>query len=369
MSEHAKDRDLNDLSDEELHKLVSVANSDVKERELDSDAPCAVVRCLADVHPQGVSWLWPLRFPLGKLSLVSGDPGLGKSFLTMCIVAHVTTGRQWPDGSECLMGSALILNAEDDAADTIRPRLDAMDADVARVCVLDAIREKEKSRGFALANDLPQLERVLHDRPGMRLLVIDPISAYLGGRVDSHKNSDVRGLLAPLSELAARSGVAVIAVTHLSKSSNGGKSVYRSMGSLAFTAAARSVWSVSRAKDDGERRLLLPIKQNLSYAVNGLAYRIVNGALEWEPGAVEMTADDALAEEMLSHSESKSEMAVGWLQRLLADGPVAVTAIKQNAKAAGLSWRTVERAKEVVRVEAVRQGFGGNGEWVWNLKK
>jgi putative DNA primase/helicase len=194
-------------------------------------------------------------------------------------------------------------------------------------------------------------------------VVIDPISAYLGA-VDSHKNSDVRGLLAPLSELAQRRHVAIIGVTHLNKS--GGKAIYRTMGSLAFVAAARAVWGVVRDEERPTRRLLLPVKNNLGPEVKGLAYEIqtVNGApsLLWETEPVEVSMDDALYQD---DDQSELDDAAEWLQDVLSAGRVPTTELQKLAKQAGHSWRTVQRAKGKTGVESQRDGFGREGKFYW----
>jgi RecA-family ATPase len=160
------------------------------------------------------------------------------------MAARVSTGAPWPDTPLELqpVGGVVLLSAEDDPADTIRPRLDAHGADVTRIVLLQSIdRPDGTNRAVDLAVDGPALEAAIDTVPNCRLVVVDPISAYLGG-VDSHSNSDVRGMLAQLAELAARRRVAVVAVTHLRKGD--GPAMYRAMGSLAFVAAARAAWAI-----------------------------------------------------------------------------------------------------------------------------
>ncbi|KKL07141.1 hypothetical protein LCGC14_2588990, partial [marine sediment metagenome] len=177
---------------------------------------------LSDVKPEPLTWLWPGRMPLGKVTVISGDPGLGKSVITLDIAARVSKGTAWPDLPDTTnpSGSVILLSAEDDVADTIRPRLDAAEADVSRIAVLEAVRYPNPESGawekkmFSLRRDLSALEKAIKKLGDVRLIVIDPITAYLDG-TDSHKNADVRGLLAPLSELAAKHKVAVLAVSHL----------------------------------------------------------------------------------------------------------------------------------------------------------
>jgi RecA-family ATPase len=221
----------------------------------DPTKPYAILKRLNEITREQLQWLWPGRIPLGKLTLLAGDPGLGKSFVTLDLTARVSRGDCWPDMPlfKQTPGNVILLNCEDDAADTIAPRLDKAGVDDTRVVLLEGVKHFDKRRQFSLESDLPRLEETLVQFPGTRLVVIDPVAAYCG-KVDSHKNSDVRGMLAPLAEMASRHQVAILTVTHLAKS-GGSKAVYRAMGSLAFAAAARAVWAVTKDANDPQRRL------------------------------------------------------------------------------------------------------------------
>jgi putative DNA primase/helicase len=340
------------------------------------DGEPLIVR-LSEVRPESVSWLWPGRVALGKLTLLAGDPGLGKSFVTLDMAARVSTGVGWPDrrGERFAPGGVVLLTAEDGIADTIRPRLDAAGADVARIVALEAIRSvgenrRESARTFDLSQDLPALESAIRSVEGCRLVVIDPVTAYLGG-VDSHKNAEVRGLLAPLGAIAERHRVAVVAVTHLNKAA-GGPAIYRAMGSLAFAAAARAAWAVSKDKDDPRRRLLLPIKNNIAPDTGGLAYRIeprgVDGcpAVTWEREPVKLSADDALAGDRDDGGgRTERDDAADWLADLLAHGPRASRDVEREARDAGFSIATVRRAKAAMGVVSRKPAF--DGPWEWTL--
>ncbi len=327
---------------------------------------------LIDMHrvkPEKISWLWDQRIALGKVSLIAGDPGLGKSMVSLAMAAHVSTGKSWPvDGSICPVGDVVLLSAEDDPSDTIRPRLDAAGADVTRIKYFAAVRSEDGTRrGFSLEKDLVHLEQVLNDLVEPKLVIIDPVSAYLGG-TDSHNNADVRALLAPLAELAARRKVAVVCVTHLNKS-QGAEIMYRATGSLAFVAAARAVFAVTRDEDDQKRRLILPIKNNLGDDETGLAYSIAQnpvGApyLLWETEPVTETAAEIFAKQP---QRTEQENAAEWLSDLLGNGPMRVTQVKTEATEAGLAWRTVQRAKAMLGAEAKKESFGGG--WRWHLPK
>ena len=336
-----------------------------------------VLVCLADVQPQPVEWLWPDRFALGKLTLIAGDPGLGKGLVTLYMAARVSRGLPWPDAQDepnpC--GGVVLLSAEDDLADTIRPRLDAAGADANRVVAVQAVRHlgsegnTPSEAPFSLTTDLPALGRAIEEAGNCRLVVIDPVSAYLGGK-DSYKDSEVRALLHPLSELAARHRVAVVAVTHLRKA--GGSAMYRAMGSLAFVAAARAAWGVSKDKQDPQRRLMVPLKNNLAADVSGLAYTIRSdgsrGApvVEWESQPITVTADEALAvDDGAGGGRSALSEAVDWLRDVLARGPVKAKDVKRQADDDGIAARTLDRAKAMLGVQGTRDGFGG--PWVWRL--
>lgn len=331
-------------------------------------------RAVADVPSQPLRWLWPGRIPAGKLTLVAGDPGLGKSLMTTAIAAHVTRGTRWPvDRSECPAGSVVMVSAEDDVADTIRPRLEAAGADVGRVHVVEDIDDINESgekvrRPWTLA-DVPLLADLLRRLGDVRLIVIDPISAYLGRGVDSHANSEVRVALAPLAELAQASGAAVLAVSHLNKSA-GTPAAYRITGSLAFTAAARAVFAVTKDKEDAGRRLVLPVKCNLAADRAGVAYRVRTDArdipvVEWEDEPVNLSADEAMAPERPGPEPNDRREAADWLRMVLADGPVLVKELKTQARDAGLAWRTVRRAKEEIGAQARKQAYAKG--WVWEL--
>ncbi len=336
---------------------------------------------LADVQPERVRWLWAGRIARGKLTMIAGDPGLGKSFLSLDIAARVSKGRSWPDGTAGTCGSVVLLSAEDDLADTIRPRLDAADADVTRIVALDSIRHIDRksrevvSQSFSLQRDLPSLELAIERSGDCRLVVIDPITAYLG-TTDSHKNAEIRGLLAPLSAMAARHDIAVVAVTHLNKSSTMA-AMYRTMGSLAFVATARAVWAVTKDKDDpsGRRRLFLPVKNNLGADQTGMAYRLQGtpagdgtAVVAWEPDPVAITADDALGDHQKARGKgSKVEEAMYWLRGALAGGRLLADDIKQRAERDGIASRTLDRAKGELGVTVDKEGFGDDGRWKWSL--
>lgn len=346
------------------------------------DSPM-VSRRLADVKAEPVRWLWPGRIARGKVTVLAGDPGLGKSQLTASLAAIVTTGGKWPDSeTPAEVGAVAFLNAEDDAADTLKPRLIAAGADLRLCHVLDAVRATDRDglpiqRGFDLSRDVSVLAEKLARIGSVRLLVIDPISAYLGA-VDSHRNAEVRALLAPLSAMAAGLGVAVLAVSHLNKSGSA-DALSRVTGSLAFVAAARAAWIVAKDPQDPARRLFVAAKNNLGPDGAGLSFCIrpvtIDGdigtsRIAWHAEPVTMTANEALAAVGARGglgTELRTPEAEDWLLDALAAGPVATEDLRRRARADGLAWRTVERARSALKLKARRCRFGAGGLWAWEL--
>ena len=356
------------------------ASRRAKDRQADTTTEAIVVR-LSDVVEQQVEWLWPNRIPLGKLTLLGGDPGLGKSFVTVDMAARVSTGRGWPDcyDQDQPVGSVLMFNCEDDLADTILPRLNRAGGDPRKVIALQGVSVTDphtgavRQRGFTLDEDLPKLIGVLESNRDVRLVVIDPVSAYCGER-DSHKNADIRAMLAPMSDMASKYRVAVVMVTHLSKGS-GGKAVYRAMGSLAFAAAARAVWNVCKDHDDDQRRLILLVKMNVSQEASGLAYRLIDGAVSWEEKPVTMTADDHLAKEAQTDRKPNTNREQGeavqrageWLIEKLTGCSMQAKIVRQMAEDADISTSTLKRAKGLAKVMSQRIGFGEKSVVWWAL--
>jgi hypothetical protein len=335
-----------------------------------------ILTCVADVEPRPVSWLWRGRIPLGRITLLVGRPGEGKSFLTIDATARVTTGTPWPDGSDCPQGSVILISAEDDPGDTIRPRLDAHYADVRRVHLLSAVRriddEGEYERLITLA-DVDAIEAALARLPDCKLIVVDPIGSFLGGRTDAHRDNEVRGVLAPIAALAEKYGPAVLVVAHRRKSA-GSIADDLALGSRAFTGIARAVWHLTRDAENKSRRLLLPGKNNLAREGDGLAFSIIGEPprIAWERDPVAMSADDALAVESQRRKHKPGpdaeafDAASNWLRSALADGPRLAKDLKDEWRnGQGGSERTLQRAKQSVGVEAYRPEVPG--AWWWRL--
>ena len=281
--------------------------------------------------------------------------------------------------------------AEDDKIDTIRPRLDAAGADCTKILIFDAVKAqsidgKSNERCFDLSRDVERLEKACRTENAV-LVIMDPISAYLGKGKDSHNNADVRGLLAPLAALAAKCSAAVVAVTHDKK--GGGSAGERTLGSVAFVAAPRAVWAVTpETSDTGEptaRNILTRIKGNLGSDPGGLAYEIEayrigsesepdgigTSRVKWHDGAIVKTADQLYAASTADRGGRKRDArerddTESLLRELLAGGRMPVKEIEAEAKSAGISWATVRRARGMVGAISVKAGFSP-AVWYWML--
>ena len=337
-----------------------------------------VSRRLSDVAFKPVDWLWKDKIPCGKVSMIVGNPGLGKSQVCASLAAVITTGGQWPVTRErAPLGSVIILSAEDDADDTIGPRMEAAGADCSKIRTFDAIRTVEDNgqeiiRGFNIMSDVASLVVLMREMGDVRLVIIDPISAYLG-TLDSHKNSDVRGAMVKLKDAAAEVGAGVIIVNHLNKS-QGQDALLKSQGSVGFVAAARAVWGVAKDKENPQRRLFMPLKNNLGTDETGLAYSIESHQLAasdpaihtskvmWETKPVNMSAEEVFASNSDEEQGAVAD-AKAFLQDVLASGPVKVISVQAQARKANHALSTLRRAKEQLKITSRRTGFGQDWEW------
>lgn len=341
--------------------------------EPEADGSPAVLVKVSSVEPERVEWLWMHRIPRGKVTVLDGDPGLGKSTVTLDLAARVSKGRPMPsDEREREAAGVVLLTAEDGIGDTIRPRLEAAGADLERVAVLAAVRDDEgKPRLPVIPDDVEAIRGALRDlRAG--LLVIDPLMAFLAGRVDSHRDQDVRGALHLLADLAERERVAVVIVRHLNKA-GGGHPIYRGGGSIGIIGACRAGLLVAPDPKDDTRRVVAVSKSNLGPVPPSLAYRLVQSVdasrIDWEGVAEGCSASDLLAAQRDDGEGSGlREEAEAFLRELLAKGPVPAKDVDRDRRAAGISERTLDRAKARLGVRARHEGRPGEaGRWAWWL--
>jgi len=222
----------------------------VSSKKTEAPAAKAVILCLADVKSRPVRWIDPGRIPLGKHSSIIGDPGVGKSGIALDYASRVSTGSEMPDGSHGDLyktpAGVVILSAEDDPADTIRPRLEAMGADLSRIVLLPGVTTEDGERMPNL-HDVPAIQQAVR-RVDAKLAIVDPLMSYLPGGTNSYKDQDVRQALAPLCTLARQRGFALLVVAHLNKNIEHVKAIYRAGGSIGIAGNARSVLLAAPAK-------------------------------------------------------------------------------------------------------------------------
>lgn len=334
-----------------------------------------VVKCVADVQSEKVSWLWRRRLARGKLTLLMGDPGVGKSFITIDVTSRITRGGAWPDGGYVDQpGNVLFLAVEDGIGDTIRPRLERAGADLSRVFVLTTIRDEAGDRLPNFEQDMKQLEDVIVEHKPM-LVVVDPISSYLG-KSDSYKDTEMRRVLAPLAVLADKHKVAIVALVHMTKGSKDGKALYRAMGSIAFAALARIVLAAGSDPEVSTRCYLMPVKQNICQPAATLAYGLTSdpddedgpAVLAWEGAPVDGVRADAILGGGISSGEREQQRdASEFLQQLLSDGRMSAEDVWAAVGKNKYSASTISRAKARAGVKTVKEGFK-DGRWYWELE-
>jgi AAA domain/Primase C terminal 1 (PriCT-1)/Bifunctional DNA primase/polymerase, N-terminal len=354
------------LDEEEVRRIAASLASYEPATPGGFQAGKAVLTCLADVEPEEVVFLWQRRLVQGKLNLIFGEPGLGKSYLTLYCAANVSRGLPWPDGGAPPVGTVILLTAEDGLADTIRPRLDKLGADPTRIHALTAVKRSADGQEatFSLLDDLAILEATVV-RLGASFVIIDPLNAYLA-KVDSHRASEVRSALAPIAAMAERTHVTFLAVHHTNKSGDG-RALNRVTGSGDFAAAPRSVLLVAPDPDDESRRCLVSAKLNLARKPPGLGFSIIEGGLVFDDEPVTQDANALLASSPRSaKDEGKFEEAKEWLAEYLGDYQEhPQKEVKAAAKAAGIADRTLWRAKDALQVRSEKGGMTAG--WTWRL--
>jgi putative DNA primase/helicase len=331
---------------------------------------CVILKNGSDLVPTPIQWLWRDWLALGKLHILAGAPGQGKTTIALAIAATVTIGGRLPDGARCDVGNVLIWSGEDDPADTLLPRLLAAGADKSRCYFVEGTRINGEVQSFDPARDMLALERQANAIGGIRLLVVDPVVSAVAG--DSHKNTEVRRALQPLVDLASRIGAAVIGISHFSKGGQGSDPASRVVGSIAFTAVARVVLVAAKVTgEDGEqRRILARGKSNIGPDSGGFEYDIAQA--EPLPGinasyiawgkSVDGTARELLAEPDDQSDRSALDSACEFLNDILAGGMTPSKTVEDDARAAGITKATLRRAREKLGVKPVKGATG------WYLK-
>ena len=325
----------------------------------------------SDVTPESTDWLWKERLAAGKMHILGGSPGTGKTTICLSLAAILSSGDMWPDGSETAIGNVVIWSGEDGIEDTLVPRLMASGANCDNIHFISGILNGKDKRAFDPASDIEALHRKLEEVGNVRLLIIDPIVSAIQG--DSHKNAEVRRGLQPLVELAESLGCALLGVTHFSKNTKKHAPVERLTGSLAFGALARIVLVVSeRENEDGSAEYVLcRAKSNIGLDSGGFKYAMQQSALKEYPEIIASSiqwgdAIEGTAQEILSATNADNEEcavlqdAKTYLLEILSDGELPCSMIYEGTL---ISQRSLQRAKKEVGIKSKKIG----NCWYWCL--
>ena len=320
--------------------------------------------CLANVDARRVDWLWEPFIPARMLSMISGDPATGKSFIALAVAADLSRGRL-RDGRLVDPASTLYLTCENPVAECIRPRFDSLGGDPARLYLLQGTLFKvdgEEQRGAVSLADIPTLDAAIV-KTHARLVIVDPLQSYFGTKVDLHRSNETRPVMDGLAKLAEARGCAILLVRHLSKQS-GGKAIQRGLGSIDLSGAVRSEMLAGSLPDGPDTRALVHIKASVGRMGHSLGYSIDGqGRFSWT-GESAITAADLLAAPA-GPGDRKLAEATQWLTEQLMRGGRKQGEIRQAAEAAGISYITLRRAKDALRIRPHKAGM--SGPWMWSL--
>ena len=334
-----------------------------------SPGPTILLAPGSTLTPEPIHWLWGGWLAIGKLHLLAGAPGSGKTTIAIALAAAITAGGKWPDGTPATAGNVVIWSGEDGVSDTLLPRLLACDGDAARVHFVIGASNGSASGPFDPAHHMQALEKAVRDlRP--KFLILDPVVSAVAA--DTHKSGEVRRGLQPVVDLAERLGCAVLGITHLAKNTAGRDPLERVSGSIAFGAIARVVLATVKAADPDAPRRLVRAKSNIGPDTGGFEYSLShapvpgydfeNQIVTWGR-TLEGSARDLMAAEEPKSDDDKA--AVSFLLELLADGPVPTKAVREAASQHEIGFRSVERAKQELGVRAVKLGMKQG--WAWML--
>lgn len=342
------------------------------ERVIDAALPdqgAAIGQLASTIEPCSIDWIEPGFLARGQLHDISGDPGVGKSTTLVHFAARISRGLGLFDNSPRTPGNVVIVSFEDDAPNTIVPRLVEAVADLTKIRIIgSAVEVQGLLHPITLPEDIVLLEAAI-SADGAKFVIIDPITACLSDKVDSFKDASVRKVLAELAAMAQRTGAAVLSVRHLNKNSSNGSAMYRASGSIAFTAAPRVTLLVGfdptdRAPEAEKRRVLACVKSNLGPKPASRAFRLRGSKnsevshVEWVAGPCSLSADDLLRPRHERKPEAYEE-ACAFLSDFLADGRRSSDEVDTHAAELGISDSTLRRARKKLGVRCFKKGFGG----------
>lgn len=306
---------------------------------------------MQDIEVEDIEWLIYPFIPYGKITIIQGDPGEGKTTLVLQIIARLTKGEAIINEKAKQPINVIYQTAEDGLGDTIKPRLLSADADCSKVLVID-----DKDTPLTMRD--VRLEQAIIETKA-KLVVLDPIQGFLGADVDMHRANKIRPVMKHIAELADKYKCAIILIGHMNKCSMG-KSTYRGLGSIDFQAAARSVLIVGRIKDEPEIRVVCQTKSSLAPEAKSIAFRLSKeNGFEWI-GEYDVTADDLLSG---TAKGTKKQAAIDFLEEFVLNGAKPQTEIMKLAKEKGFSEKTVRNAKDELKIKSMRK----NNQWYLSL--
>ena len=306
---------------------------------------------MQDIEVEDIEWLIYPFIPYGKITIIQGDPGEGKTTLVLQIIARLTKGEAIINEKAKQPINVIYQTAEDGLGDTIKPRLLSADADCSKVLVID-------DKDTPLTMRAVRLEQAIVETKA-KLVVLDPIQGFLGADVDMHRANKIRPVMKHIAELADKYKCAIILIGHMNKCSMG-KSTYRGLGSIDFQAAARSVLIVGRIKDEPEIRVVCQTKSSLAPEAKSIAFRLSKeNGFEWI-GEYDVTADDLLSG---TAKGTKKQAAIDFLEEFVLNGAKPQTEIMKLAKEKGFSEKTVRNAKDELKIKSMRK----NNQWYLSL--
>lgn len=302
-----------------------------------------------------IRWLWKPYIPFGKLTIVQGDPGEGKTTFALLIASMLTQGKAFDETGNMIQiepSNVIYQTAENGLSDIIKPRLLKAGADCTRVKVID-------DTGNHLYMDDERLELAIKETEA-KLLILDPLQAYLGDKVDMNRANEVREITRKLGEIAENTGCAVILIGHLNKGS-GAKAAYRGLGSMDFYAMARSVLLVSKVPNDSSLRAVAHIKCNVAAEGSTMAFRVGESGVAWI-GEYDISTEELLAG--FSNGD-KHKTAENFLRKILSNGnKVPASSVFAQARELGVSKRTIENVKQELGIKSIKDG----NLWLWSLE-